>query len=56
MLGISKGFRCSISSYIIEKVRVLGNWRKCKWDKVFKSGPSKICERQPLKADHKSRP
>ena len=20
-----------------------------KWDKVFKNGPSKICERQPLK-------
>ena len=23
--------------------------RSCIWDKLFKSGPSKICERQPLK-------
>ena len=26
-----------------------GSFRLLIWDKVFKNGPSKICERQPLK-------
>ena len=31
--------------FIISKIF----WHTEKWDKVFKNGPSKICERQPLK-------
>ena len=26
-----------------------GSFHLLTWDKVFKNGPSKICERQPLK-------
>ena len=27
-----------------------GSFHLLTWDKVFKNGPSKICERQPLKS------
>ena len=32
------------------QVQLLNQWKITnKWDKVFKNGPSEICERQPLK-------
>ena len=33
----------------IKKLKTMPTWKSSKWDKVFKNGPSKFCERQSFK-------